>query len=84
MLFLISYQRSLGIIRHMTTFPDAQRRAAEDARLDLELEFNRGSVQDEIVLLEASSEEALRLTHQRYFESLAGLARSSAWSTGSS
>jgi len=40
----------------------------------LELELHRQGVEREIVLLEAQSEDALRRTHRRYFESLEDLA----------
>lgn len=83
MLFLIGYDRSRGSIASIRSFLDAQREAAEDARLELELDLNRRGIQHEVVLLEASSEAALRLTHRRYFENFAELARSSASSTGS-
>ena len=83
MLFLIAYDRSKGVVASMRAFDDAQRQLAENARLDLELEFNRRAIRHEVVLLEASTEHALRLTHRRYFEDFAMLARSSASSTGS-
>jgi len=84
MLFLMEYDRSRGAVVRMTTFEDAKRQEAEDARLNLELKLNRQGIRQEVVLLEAASEEALRLTHRRYFEDLADLAKSSASSTGSS
>src|SRR6266540_3324650 len=83
MLFLIEYDRSRGTVVSMRTFDDSQRQSAEDARLSLELKLNRERVQQEVVLLEAPTEEALRLTHRRYFEDLIALARSSASSTDS-
>jgi hypothetical protein len=83
MLFLIAYDRGRGVVASMRAFDDLQKHVAEDARLDLELDFNRRGIGHEVVLLEASSEHALRLTHRRYFEDFAELARSSASSTGS-
>jgi len=80
----MEYDRSRGAVVRMTTFEDGKRQEAEDARLNLELKLNRQGIQQEVVLLEAASEEALRLTHRRYFEDLADLAKSSASSTGSS
>jgi hypothetical protein len=74
MLFLIEYDRSRGSIVQFREFDDNFREIAEDARLDLELELNRQGVEHEIVLLDAPSEEALRRTHSRYFESVAELA----------
>jgi len=83
MLFLIAYDRTRGKVANMRSFADSQRRVAEDARLEVELDLNRRGVQQEVVLLEASTEVALRLTHRRYFEDFAELARSSASSTRS-
>ena len=82
MLFLIEYDRGRGTVVNMRTFDDSQRQLAEDARLNLELKLNQQGIQQEVVLLEAATEEALRLTHRRYFEDLVDLARSSASSTG--
>jgi len=81
MLFLIQYDRARGSVTSMRTFDDSQRELAEDARLTLELQQNRQGLKQEVVLLEASSEDGLRYTHRRYFEGLAGLAKASS-STG--
>lgn len=75
MLFLIEYDRSEGTIASMRKFDDSERRVAEDARLNLELELNRQGVEREVVLLQARDEEALRRTHGRYFKDLAALAK---------
>ncbi len=83
MLFLIGYDRSRGSVVSMKTFSDTERALAEDTRLNLELANNRGGIRLEVVLLEASSEEALRRTHRRYFENLVELAKSSSSSTSS-
>ena len=77
MLFLIEYDRPRGTIVQMREFDPASRKLAEDARLELELELNRKGVDHEIVILDAPSEEALRRTHSRYFESVAELVRGS-------
>lgn len=82
MRFLIAYDRSRGTVVSMTTFADTERHAAEEARLRLELSLNELGIQQEVVLLEAQTEAALRITHRRYFEDLASLARRSASSTG--
>ena len=74
MIFLIGYDRSLGRIVSFREFADTERQEAEDARLQMELELNRLGTEREVVLLEAASEEALRLTHRRYFENLTELA----------
>lgn len=75
MLYLIEYDRSRGSIVKLREFGGDSREIAEDARLDLELELNRQSLEHEVVLLDAPSIEALRHTHGRYFESVAELAR---------
>jgi hypothetical protein len=55
----------------LRSFPDAERLTAEQSRLDLDLLNSSG--ESEIVLLEAESEEKLRRTHRRYFESVSDL-----------
>ena len=71
MIFLIEYNRSQGRIITFQVFNDTQRREAEDARFVIELCLSRRKdVDHEVVLLEAASEDALRLTHRRYFEDL--------------
>ena len=75
MIFLIEYDRAKGAIVEMRKFDDSSRKLADEARLDLELRLNRGGVEHEVVLLEAPSEEALRHTHSRYFESVSEIAR---------
>jgi len=65
-------------------FAGAERQVAQEARLELELILNRRGVEREVVLLEAVSEEALRLTHRRYFEDLAELASTPERAEGSS
>lgn len=76
MIFLIEYNRREGRIVTFRNFPDAQRRQAEDSRLEIELDLNRKGVDHEVVLLEAASEESLRRTHRRYFEDLRQIAAS--------
>jgi hypothetical protein len=73
--FLIEYDRPNGTITELRTFDDSSRKLAEDTRLELELKLNREGVEHEVVLLEAPSQEALRRTHSRYFQSLAEIAR---------
>ena len=74
MLFLIEYDRNQGEIVQVQAFGESERQKADEARLQLELDLNRCGEEREVVLLEASSEEALRRTHRRYFENLAELA----------
>lgn len=75
-LFLIRYNRALGRIESFQTFPESDREKVEDERLALELELNRKGIFREVVLLEATSEAALRLTHRRYFEDVSTLSES--------
>lgn len=78
MIFLIEYDRARGEMLRLETFPESERRAAEEARLDIEVGLNRDEIDREVVILEAESEEALRKTHRRYFENLTELATPSA------
>ena len=74
MLFLIEYDREKGIVVEMSRFSESDRRVANSARLNLELDLNRQGIEHEVVLLEAEDESALRRTHRRYFENLLELA----------
>jgi len=67
MIFLIQYHREKRRIVTFKTYPDSQRVQAGEKRLEIELDLNRKKIDHEVVLLEAESEEALRLTHNRYF-----------------
>ena len=68
MIFLIEYDRPSGRIVTFQSFDESSRELAANARLSLELRRNQQQVDREIVLLEAVSENALRQTHRRYFE----------------
>ena len=70
MIFLIEYNRRKGSIVTFRDFDDSQRREAEDSRLEIELDLNRKGIDHEVVLMDAASDDALRLTHRRYFEDL--------------
>jgi len=76
MIFLIEYNRSEGSIVTFRDFDDSHRREAEDSRLGIELDLNRKGIDHEVVLLDAASEDALRLTHRRYFEDLTQILKS--------
>jgi hypothetical protein len=76
MLFLIRYDRRKGRIVLLEKFEEQQKTTAERQRLELELDLNRKGVRDEIVLLEAPSEDALRVTHRRYFQTAQEIATS--------
>jgi len=72
MIFLIEYSRRQGRIIMFKSFDDQDREKAANVRLEMELELNRRGTSDpEVVLLEATSEEDLRKTHRRYFETAA-------------
>ena len=73
MLFLIEYDRNRGRIVTIRSFNDSNGERAEESRLQLELELNLKRTDNEVVLLEAANEEALRRTHRRYFEDLTEL-----------
>lgn len=70
MIFLIEYNRSEGSIVTFRDFDNLHRKEAEDIRLGIELDLNRKGINHEVVLLDAESEDALRLTHRRYFEDI--------------
>ena len=70
MIFLIEYDRLQGRLVNLDRFQGTFRWRAEKTRLQKELDLHRKGLHHEVVLLEATSEEALRLTHRRYFEDL--------------
>ncbi|MBV9493356.1 MAG: hypothetical protein JOZ54_03870 [Acidobacteria bacterium] len=74
MIFLIDYDRARGELTNIQMFHDADRRFAEDSRLNTELAQLRDGVKREVVLLQAANEQALRRTHRRYFADIAELA----------
>lgn len=73
MIYLIEYDPKAGKIATFRDFEAAQRREAENERLQIELELNRKKLQHEVVLLEAESKDALHRTHERYFGDLQGM-----------
>jgi hypothetical protein len=73
MIFLIHYDRSKGMLVSMACFADDDRAGASQAKLDLEISLLGSNGSFEVVLLEASSEDHLRTTHRRYFESIESL-----------
>ncbi len=76
MIFLVEYNRPQGRIVTFKVFDTSERRKAENSRLEIELELHRRGVEHEVVLLEATSENALRRTHRRYFEDLREIVKS--------
>jgi hypothetical protein len=73
-IFLIEYNRNLGQIVTLERFLDSERQDAEDKRFEIELKLHQSGIEHEVILLEASSEAALRRTHRRYFEDIRQLA----------
>ena len=76
MIFLIEYDRPEGRIITLKRFSDRERAKAQDERLNIELALNRSGAEHEVVLLEAVDEDAVRRTHQRYFEDLSQILKS--------
>ena len=76
MIFLIEYNRPKGRIVTFKVFDEQALAKAENLRLEMELGLGRRGVDNEVVLLEAASEEALRRTHRRYFETPRQIANS--------
>ncbi len=74
MIFLIEYDREQGRIVKLEAFNGSDRNRAEEARLNLELALRSKEIDNEVVLLDAANEEAVRRTHRRYFEDLHQLA----------
>jgi hypothetical protein len=73
MIFLIEYDRRQGQLVTFESFSNSHRKKAEESRLQLELDLNLKGINNEVVLLEAATEEAVRRTHRRYFETLTEL-----------
>jgi hypothetical protein len=73
MIFLIEYDRERGRIVKLETFKGSERNSADESRLNLELQLRLKGTDNEVVLLEAASEAAVRRTHRRYFENLTEL-----------
>lgn len=77
MFFLIEYDRERGRIVTIRSFNNSKGERAEESRLKLELDLNLKGIDNEVVLLEAATEEALKRTHRRYFANLTELATDS-------
>lgn len=76
MIFLVHYNRRKATLVDFLTYADEHRQEAERARLDRELaQLREPGGEFEIILLEADSEQAVRHTHRRYFETLEELLR---------
>lgn len=73
MIFLIEYEPARGRLITMKSFEDSEREVAEGVRLKIEIDRHAKQLEHEVLLLEASSEAALRKTHRRYFENVSQL-----------
>ena len=76
MFFLMEYDRPKGKLVKITSFHDADRAKAENQRLMTEKKLYELHVHHEVVLLEATNEDALRSTHRRYFEDASQIGQS--------
>lgn len=70
MIFLVHYDRVSQRLVEIRSFQDCDRKFAAQQRIDLEIQLLGDGGYQEVVLLEAASEQDLRATHRRYFESL--------------
>ena len=68
MRFLIEFDRKRQRLVTFKAFSDAQKELAATERLALELRLRAAGTRHEVVILDAQSEDALKLTHGRYFE----------------
>jgi hypothetical protein len=69
MIFLIQYDRSKGQLLRLQRYEEADREEADRTRLKLELDSLGCGGDMEILIFDSRSEEVLRQTHRRYFES---------------
>lgn len=75
MIFLIEFNRRELRLVSFKSYPNSARAQSSADRLALEIALLRRGVDHEVVTLEASSEEVIRKTHQRYFTSPQDLLR---------
>ena len=66
--FLITYDRRAGKLLAIQVFDESRRSEAMKERFAIELR-ERSHPDIEVVILEAASEDDLRKTHRRYFDS---------------
>lgn len=76
MIFLVKYQRSSGKV-DVQKYATSERQLAEGKRLEFEIEnLGDDNLDYEILLFEAETEEAFRITHSRYFKTAQEIADS--------
>jgi len=68
-IFLLTYDRSNGVLVKELQFKDSEIEVANEARLEAEIAC-AGNGQMEVVILKAESREKLQETHARYFKTL--------------
>ena len=74
MIYLIEYDRTTGSIIKLQSYDDGESDLASKDRLALEISLMNSCVIREVVLLQANSIDALRITHNRYFKNVGELA----------
>ena len=74
MIFLIEYDRLAGRLCRLDVFTDDRRLEASKAKLELEITLLGKKISREVVLLEAISEDDLRMSHNRYFRGIKDMA----------
>jgi hypothetical protein len=75
-IFLIEYDRESGSLIELREFSASNRAEASAVRIGRELELLKSGRKLEVVILEAASIDALRQTHQRYFQNAGELVES--------
>lgn len=75
MIFLIQYNREISRIVKMASFESTEEASRE--KLKIEIELLRAKQSNEVVILEAVDEAALKKTHGRYFSDQDGIVFSS-------
>jgi hypothetical protein len=74
MIYLIEYDRAGGVLINLYTYEDKESDRASSERLALEISLMKSCVAREVVLLQAASIDALKVTHNRYFQNVEQLA----------
>ncbi len=68
MIFLVAYdRRTQRLMQPLETFHPSERSSARRRRHEIQVRLPAEEARYEVVLLEASDEEAIRKTHARYF-----------------
>lgn len=70
MIFLVHYDRKQGKLVSMAAYTDRDRLEASKAKMELEISLLGSTGVNEVVLLEAATEDDLKGSHSRYFKTL--------------